>query len=273
MSTALEKREPYRSPENDPWRYGTRSVRRVGPGGRVRYELIPLRKEDLLFPQEGDRPVLTDDHSRDYRYLFNVLEWQAALIPGRRVFGDHRIDFEVPGIEPLGPDLIVLDGVGEWDGSRGTFPVVTMHARPLLVIEITSPDTRPIDLDIKPGLYFRCGVPFYVVVDRQAGRSRNEVRVTGFRATARRYVEIQPDKRGRLWLEPVQMGLGVANRCAVFYDRRGRRIRSAEERAAVEAKARRAAQVKASAEAKARRAAEAKLRELEAELRRLRGRE
>lgn len=255
MSTV---RQP-RTSEHDPWRYGTRSVRRVGPGGRVSYELVPLRKEDLLFPQEGDRPVLTDDHSRDYRYLFNVLEWQASFIPGRRVFGDHRIDFEVPGIEPLGPDLIVLDGVGEWDGSRGTFPVVTMRARPLLVLEITSPDTRPIDLDTKPGLYYRCGVPFYVIVDRQAGRSRNEVRVVGFRATARRFFEMQPDKRGRLWLEPVQMALGVANRQAVFYDRRGRRIRSAEERAG--------------AEAKARRAAEAKLRELQAELRRLRGRE
>ncbi len=263
MSTVLEPQTPYRPPEHDKWRYGTRSIKHVGRNGRVSYELVPLKKEDLLFPQEGDRLVLTDDHSTDYQYLSSVLKQQAATVLGRRVFGDHRIDFEVPGIEPLGPDLIVLDGVGEWDGSRGTFPVVTMGSRPVLVVEITSPDTRPNDLKIKPDLYNRCGVPLYIVVDRQAGKSRDEVRVIGFYSTTKAYAVLPLDKRGQVWLEPLQMWLGIANRRATFYDKRGRRIRSAEERVVT-------AQKKAATEAKARRSAEAKLREMEAELHRLR---
>jgi hypothetical protein len=203
MSTVRQSRIP----EQDPWHYGTRSVKRSGPGGRVYYDLVPLKKEDLLFPQEEDRLVLTDEHSTDYRYLFTVFEIQAASVPGRRVFGDHRIDFEVPGIEPLGPDLIVLDGVGEWDGSRGTFPVVTMGAKTVLATESTSPDTRPNDLGIKRELYYRCRVPLYVIVDRQARESRDEVRVVGFRATAKGYTALSPDKRGRLWLEALNSGL------------------------------------------------------------------
>jgi hypothetical protein len=252
--------------EADRWRYGERHLRRVGPDGRVSYERVPLKKEDLLFPQEGDRPVLTDDHSQDWRYLFGVLDSQAARHPGRRVFGDHRVDFEVPGIEPLGPDLIVLDGVGEWDGSRGTFPVVTMGARALLALEITSPDTRENDLEVKPGLYYRCKIPCYAVVDRQAGESRDEVRVLGFRRTRTRYAPVAPDERGRIWLEPGGVWLGVADRRAVCFDRRGRRLTPPQEQAAAATRALKKADREKSA-------LEQRVRELEAELRRTRGKQ
>jgi Uma2 family endonuclease len=254
------------SPDTDPWRYGERHLRRVGPDGQVSYERVPLRKEDLLFPQEGDRPVLTDDHSQDWRYLFGVLDSQAARHPGRRVFGDHRIDFQLPGLEPLGPDLIVLEGVGEWDGSRGTFPVVTMGARPLLVLEITSPDTRENDLEVKPALYYRCKIPGYAVVDRQAGESRNEVRVLGFRRTRTRYAPVAPDERGWVWLEPVGLRLGVADRRAVCFDSRGRSIIPPQQQAAAAARARRKAE-------REKTALEERVRELEAELRRARGKQ
>lgn len=230
MSTVLKTKLPPKDPENDRWRYGERYSQRVGPNGDVIYDRVPLKQEDLLFPQEGDRPVITEGDRDDVFYLLAILQSQAAGHRDRHVFSDHRIDFEAAGIEPLGPDLIVFDGVEDWDRSRGTFPVVTMAAAPVLAIEITSPDTRRFDLRVKPDLYYRCGVPCYAIVDRQSGGG-SQVRVLGFQAAGRRYVAIPADKRGRVWLEPVGLALGVANDRATCYDKRGRRIPSPQEQA------------------------------------------
>ena len=206
------------------------------PDGTVWYEQVPLKQRDLLFPEEGDRPVLNNDHTTDYVYLLSVLKQQTVRHPGRRVFGDHRIDFEVPDLKPLGPDLIVLDGVGDWDGSRGTFPVRTMGADPLLAIEITSPDSRKYDLGIKLRYYFRCGIRCYAIVDRQP-RDGSRASAVAYQAGAQGFDSVAPDSRGRVRLEPVGLWLGIVDGRAVCYDRRGRRIAPPQEQAAEHAKA------------------------------------
>ncbi len=254
-------------PETDRWRYGERHVPHVDRNGEIYYSTVPLKKADLLFPQEGDRPVLTDDHSRDCYYLFGVLDGQARRHSGRRVFTDHRIDFQVGEVPPLGPDVLVLDGVGEWDGSLGTFHVHTMGAVARLGIEVTSKDTRPFDLGIKVDLYFRCGVQCYAVVDRWAKRGQ-EIRVLAYRPGPDRFAPVPPDERGRVWLEPVGLWLGIEHRRATFYDKDGRRISAPEERAEAEARARKAeARARKNAQRKAAELEE-RVRQLEAELRR-----
>ncbi len=167
--------------------------------------------------------MLTDDHSVDYVYLREVLRSQSARRPGHRVFGDHRIDFQVPGIPALGPDLLVLDGVGDWDGSLGTFHVRSMGATALLGIEITSEDTRPFDLGIKVRLYFECGMQWYAIVDRWVAGGR-EVRVLAYRRGPDRFVAVPPDEHGRVWLEPVGLWLGLENQRATLYHENGKRI-------------------------------------------------
>ena len=61
------------TPSRDKWRYGERYLRHVGADGEVSCEIVPLRKEDLLYPEEGDRPVLTDDHSDLTRTHFPII--------------------------------------------------------------------------------------------------------------------------------------------------------------------------------------------------------
>ncbi len=83
-----------------------------------------------------------------------------------------------------------------------------------------------------------------------------------------------------MWLETVRLWLGLENDRAVLYEERGARIPDyaevvqtageAEARAHAEAEARQAAEARAAAEAAARQAAEARLKELEAEIQRLR---
>ncbi len=126
--------------DDDPWRLGTRYRRTIGPDGQAHYEKMPLRPEDLLFPEEGDQPVYTMGHSRDCTYLEEVGGQFMEGNPGILALREHRIDFGVKGTEPLGPDISLFSGVRDWDINRGTFPVKLMRRRRCL----PSKSRRPI---------------------------------------------------------------------------------------------------------------------------------
>jgi colicin import membrane protein len=265
MSTVIESQaSPPPPPKEDPWRLGWRYVPHVGPDRETTYEQVPLTEEGLLFPEEGDFVVTNESHHIDCFYLKAALKLWAARREGALALGDHRVDWGVSGLRPLGPDVVVFDGLHEaWDPHRGTFPVKTFGARTLLVIEVTSPDSRPNDLGIKVEFYHRVGALFYAIVDRHETRGQEDGRLLGYRADPAipdHFVEVGPDERGRLWLESVRLWLTIENDRAVLYEENGDRIPSYAE----------AIRDKQSAEARIA-AAEARTKELEAELQRLRG--
>ncbi len=278
MSTVIESQASPTPPEKeDPWQLGWRYVPHVGPDGETTYEQVPLTEEGLLFPEEGDFVVTNDIHVIDCHYLYAALKQWAARREGALVLADHRVDWETPGLRPLGPDVVVFDELREkWDVNRGTLPVKTFGARTLLVVEVTSPNTRPNDLGIKVEFYHRVGALFYAIVDRHETRRGVDVRLLGYRAdpaTPDRFVEVEPNDQGRLWLDMVRLWLGLENDQAVLYEENGDRIpdyagavqekQNADLRAAAEADARRLADARAAD-------AEARMKELEAELQRLR---
>jgi len=140
-----------------------------------------------------------------------------------------------------------------------------MHAKALLLIEVTSPETRRNDLEVKPDLYHRCKVPLYAIVDRQGGERGDEVRLIGYRATRTRFAPLPLDERGWLWLEPVRLWLAVEQDRVICYDENGRRIPPPNERArAAEALAREAEREKSDLQKR--------VEQLEAQLRRARRR-
>ena len=80
------------------------------------------------------------------------------------VLSDCQVDFNIPGVKPLCPDDAVFLGVRRriaWS----SFNVAEEGARPVLVAEVTSPETRSNDLGIKVDYYHRAGVPWYVIAD------------------------------------------------------------------------------------------------------------
>lgn len=278
-------------PADDPFRYGWRGVPRALPGadGEVAYDMVPLTLDDLLFPEETDHQMHTPQHGADVRHLFLCFEALLADVPRSRVVEDCRVDFNVPDVKPLGPDVAVFLGVRE-DWGAATLRVGDLGARPLVVVEVSSPETRSNDFDLKPDYYYRANVACYVIVDsRYRGEERYDVRLIGFRHTPEGYEPIPLDDRGRLRVEPLNCWLEVEGTQVACVDgRTGRRIEgfqgqirarqaaeeraaTAEQRAAAEAEARGRADARAAASEAARLDAEAQMAAMRAEIRRLRG--
>jgi Uma2 family endonuclease len=255
-----------------------------------------LKQEDLLHPQEGDFIVHNALHDRDCHYLKDALLLSVADDPTAVVNHDVRTDWGVSGIEPHGPDLAVSRGVApDWDRGQGTFRVAEWGARPVLVIEVTSPSTWAQDFNEKVIEYHAAGVPLYAIVDHCLDPSPGRVQVLLHRATPEGYVRVSPDERGWLWLGPVRLWLAGEGTDAVCYNEQGQRIpdfvevnqarrqadaraeeavrarQEAEARAAEEARARQEAEARAAEEARAGQELAARLQQVEAELRRARG--
>jgi Uma2 family endonuclease len=290
MSTVLEPARSDAPPPEDPFRYGWRWVRHVGPDGTEGYEQIPLKLSDVLHPQEGDFIVESPAHDLDCDNLKHFVRVWAAPRPGTVVVGDCRVDWGVEGLKPLGPDLAVFEGVSSWDPRQGTFRVAELGARPLLVIEVTSPSTFHIDLDEKVREYYQGGVPYYAIVDARDRAEGRKIRFLLYRSTPGGYVPVPQVDPDRLWLEPVRLWLAAEGGQVIAFDEHGNRLKTPLE----EAEARREVETRAEAEAQARReaenraeaqkaraetaetraeAAETRIKEMEAELRRLRGQE
>jgi colicin import membrane protein len=264
MSTTVEPQTSPPPEKEDPWRLGWRYLPEVGPDGKTRYKQVPLTQDDLLHPQEEDFIVNNGVHDDICTYLRNALFAHFAGRPDVVVLHDYRVDWGVEGVQPLGPDFSVFDNVRvPWDRMRGTFYVAELDARPLLAIEVTSPTTRKVDLDEKVDLYFRACIPYYAIVDpRPLPKDGYEILLMGYQFDSpkrRKYHRDRLDERGRLWLETIGLWLAPEGEVLACYDEQGRRLMEHVE--AVQAVQQAQLRVET---------AEARLKEMEAELQRLR---
>ena len=292
---------------SDRFRYGWRPVRVVAADGTVAFDQIPLTLEDVLFPKTGDFIVQTDSHENDILYLKDVFKARLAGDRTAAVISDCRVDWNLPGVKPLGPDIAVFFGVKRYR-DWATFDVAAEGAQPALVVEVTSPDTRQNDVGPKFAFYYQARLPVYLIADASQRGKHRHLDLIGYRYTRRGYRRIPLDENGRVFLEPVRLCVGVSRDRLAGYERLacfdpetgeefGDYTAPAEARAAAEQQARTAKQEAQAAkrqtqaakrqaqnerrrgeamdqaraeEARARAAAEARVRELEAELKRSR---
>ncbi|GIW02533.1 Uma2 family endonuclease [Roseiflexus sp.] len=263
------------APAEDPFRYGWRFVPRPTPDDPHHLEQVPLTLEDVLHPETGDFIVHSDRHETDRMYLTAVLRARLEEAGVAIVLSDVRIAWDIPDLRPHGPDVMVIPGIRERQ-DWSTFEVAVEGARPALIIEITSPETRENDLERKVEHYARAGVAQYVIVDDAGkGRGKRRLRLLDYRLEAGMYRLHPSDAAGRVHLAIADVWLGVEGDHVVCYDDHGvafgdyatvvRQAADAEERARLEAQAREAeAQARAAAEAQARREAERAQREAQA---------
>jgi colicin import membrane protein len=269
------------------FRYGYRYQRKKLPDGRVELEMVPLTLYDVLHPRDGDCHLPSDAHVHDCKYLLNVLEDRFARDQSVKVLSDCGIYWDKPGLEHHNPDLAVIFGVKERKAWK-TFHVKSEKVRPSLIVEVTSRSTRVTDVKDKVEEYARAGVPHYVIADVHQVKKKRRITLIRYRLDGTAYQPVPLDKQGRAWLEPVGLWLGVTTDPETGDDRlvlidpatneeigdytAVRQARDAEaklKRAATEQA--RAATEQAEVEARARIIAEAEVRELKAEIRRLRG--
>jgi colicin import membrane protein len=252
---------------SDPFELGWRELVHYLPDGSHKVERQPLTRWDILHPQEGDFRLHTDEHERFCIYLYNLLTRQVADDPHAVVLHDTRVAWDDPAIEPHGPDIALIFNVRE-RRNWSTFDCAQEGTKPTLIIEVTSPKTRSVDLEDKVDEYEQVGVEYYVIVDIRR-RGRGEVRqLLGRHLTPEGYVPMVANEQGWLWLDPVQLWLGLRGTELACYDQNGDYLEGLPARLVQQVKA---AEEQFHQEAKARIAAEERLRQLEAELRRLRG--
>jgi colicin import membrane protein len=161
-------------------------------------------------------------------------------------------------LRPYGPDIAVIFGARERQ-NWSTFHVAEEDVAPTLIVEVTAPATAALDRSAKLEGYELAGVPIYVIVDAVSDRLQSPVRLLGHELRDGCYQMLPLNERGWLWLAPVRVWLGVDDGEIVCYDEASQPLldfpalvasRMAAERRAEEL--------------------EASLREMEAELRRLR---
>ncbi len=274
---------------SDPFRYGWRYVRVIRPDGTEALDQVPLTLENVLHPEVRDIIVESDPHDSDRGYLKSVFKTRVEDVSTAVVLSDCQVDFHIASVKPLCPDIALFLGVRRriaWS----SFDVAAEGARPGLVVEVTSPETRTNDVGIKADFYRRARVPWYAIADVtfEEGHERR-IELILYRRVGRTYRREPADERGRVWLEPVNLWLGQTRdahggfmRLACYDPETGAEIgdytavsraldeetrarRRAERRARSEAKARTRAEERANSEAMAREA-EARARE-EAEAR------
>ncbi len=219
MSTvSTSQPPPPAASEPDPYRYGWRDVPVDHPDGSVSFDAVPLTLEDVLFPQVGDFIVQTVHHNSDLNYLKDVFEARLAVEEHAAVVSDCRVDWNIPGVAPLGPDIAMFLGIKQrrdW----ATLDVAAEGAQPALVVEVTSPQSRKNDLETKVDLYHAAKIPLYVIADaRTETEETRRLDLIAYRYQPDGYERIAPDHRGWIWLEAVRLWLGVTRDRVPGYD-------------------------------------------------------
>ncbi|MDM8526593.1 Uma2 family endonuclease [Anaerolineales bacterium HSG24] len=280
--------DKFKAPEEpeDRFQYGWRYVCRTLPSGKTVHERIPLTLYDILHPEIGDFQVHSRDHERFCNYLEYVFSAQLRDNPTAIVLQDVRVAWAASGVDPHGPDVSVIFGV-KADKNWSTFNEMKEGTKPSLIVEVTSPKTRNVDLENKYTEYAQAGVTYYLIVDTPKPNDLHSRRVLGYELKGTSYVALPSNNQGWFWLPPLHIWLGLQGTNVCCYDSNGQAIgdyttmtidRNHAKAEAIEAKAEAVeAKAKAKAEAQARQDAEAKnaemvarLQQLEAELHRWR---
>ncbi len=280
--------------EPNPFRFGWKWERRLRADGTDEEVRLPLTMEDLLHPQWGYKILENTEQERGRRYLNDVFRLRLEDRPQFQSFSDLLILWEKGDSSGHSPDISVFENVPNRDHFRKSLNVAEEGVEPRLFLEWVSPDphnrqVRDNDVIIKVGEYGRRGVLVYVIVDQE--RVNEPRTLLGYRNTTTGYAPITPDAQGRIFLEVVNVWLGLRDNRVVCYDgdtgeeipdfvRMSAARDTAERHAQAEAESRRAAEERVQVaeqraqlaeqqarEAQARAEAEARFRaELEAQL-------
>ncbi len=282
--------DPAQDTVEEKFYYGHRLVETEDDEGNYRVQYVPLAQDDFLTPQHGDHFVQGTLHVRDVNDLESIVHYALRERFDLTVFSDLKMEWPDPTWYSPAPDVSVVPNVNEPERPRGRFRIEEEGTQPTLVIEMVSPRYVRPDLFDKVFIYQRAGIDEYIIIDSglREGRTAVDYIVGGYRLEGERYRPIQPDENGFVLSRVANLLFGPSGdhqkfhvldaktRTRILSDRERaeaerERAEAEHKRAEAEHEARVLAEQRVQYEAGARESAEAQVRELAAELARLRG--
>lgn len=231
---------------------------------------LPALEDDdgIDYPESDGQPMAEGDAPRKLMVdTIETLETHFAARPDVYVSGNISLYYEKGNPKRcVAPDVLVAFGVEKRE--RGTYKVWQESKVPDVMMELASLSPGRNDVFRKVTLYCGLGVQEFVLL----GEWFRESRLLLLRRDGDSFVNVEPDERGRLHSEVLGLELAAEGERLSLYDpATGATLRTPREQAAAAQEQATAAQAEARREAELRQSAEQRLRELEAELRRLQG--
>ncbi len=126
---------------------------------------IPLQRDDVHYPESDGKPMAeTEIHVEETIYLLVALKDRFRDAQDVYVGGDMFLYYvEGDPRKVVAPDVFVVLGVPK--RKRRIYKLWEEGLPPTLVVEVTSADTRNVDLKQKKDLYGRLGVAEYLLYD------------------------------------------------------------------------------------------------------------
>jgi len=226
---------------------------------------FPLTLFDILYPNQDDDGVVVMPegplHDIWVTFLTTMLRTYITA-HNWLILSDVLIDWGRKQAAPKYPDLAAIYGGHLPPEEEQSYRVGRDGPLPSFIIEVTSKETRRVDLNIKPPLYATAGVKELLIIDLHT-RAPQPWRLLGYRLDAGPlYRELQPDAEGGLTFTTVGLRfVGSERQRLDVYDA----VTGARLLTPTELIARAEAETEARIEAEARAAEyERQLRELEA---------
>jgi colicin import membrane protein len=191
-------------PTDDPFCFGWRFRDHKLDDGTERSDQVPLTEWDLLHPLAGDFVVRHAWHTDTLDYLWQTIRSELSERTDVAVLHRMRIDWQKDGILPHGPDISVFSQLTrKLDQTSETFHVNDMGAKPLLLVEVTCPNSRRLDLLVKPTEYYRTGVPYYLVVDLKS--DEHAAKLLAYQSGPEGFTPLEEEPDKGVWIPSVQL--------------------------------------------------------------------
>ena len=218
MSTLLAPPSPSPSPPkpSGPFLYGWRDIFRRDANGVLVHDQIPLTLEDVLHPQMGDVISEGSLHDNMRMYVANIARARLAHDPTALVLSDTGVYWDIEELRHHSPDLAIILGVKRQKENWASFFVAEEGVRPRILMEIVSPNTRTNDVEKKFIQYYQAKVPIYIIIDKE--EEKGPWSIHGYQRTPRGYLPTPLDERGRLWIDELNLWLGLEDNRLVCHD-------------------------------------------------------
>lgn len=167
----------------------------------------PMPPTDLIF--DDGEPLESNRHRLAMNVLINSLEeyWQERddFFAGGNMFIYYSSE-QAKNRDFKGPDVFVVLNTTRNQARQGWVVWEEKGRYPDVIIELTSPSTRKIDLTSKKDIYEQTFKTKYYIVYDPFNPSSLQVWQLDIQG---RYVPVIPDQRGWLWCDSIQLWLGL----------------------------------------------------------------